>query len=104
MKIDTRAQIYEFDGKPAKTKSGHQLTLGRIMAMAFNLSGQGVPDDLKPAERGLLAMQCFRAEGELDLTTEEIAAVKKLIALMYPPITVAQAHALLEGKENPFAN
>jgi hypothetical protein len=103
VKINVDEKMYNLDGDVLQ-ENGRVLTLGRVMAQAFNLTGQGVPNDIKPEERGLLAFKMFGAKGEVDLTTEEVAACKKLIALRYVPIVVAQANALLEGKDNPATN
>lgn len=50
-------------------------------------------------EKGELARKIYLAEGEVDLTAEEVALCKKRVGEVYPsPIIVLQVTEMLEGK------
>lgn len=62
------------------------------------LSIQGEPNlaAQEKFERGLLATKVYDG-GDLELTVEEIATVKKTIGLYYPPLIVAQIYKHIES-------
>jgi hypothetical protein len=112
--LDFTQRIYELDGSPAQTggeqcpKCGHitnaqPLTLAVVVSRALNVQGREVPQDLSKEERGLLALMVYTATEPLDLKAEQVAGIKKLVDMIWPPVTVAQAFKLLEGEKNPYA-
>lgn len=48
--------------------------------------------------RGLLARRIYANPEEIDLTTEEISEIKKVIGKKYNPMIVAQAWKMLENR------
>ena len=67
---------------PAKDDKG-KLEVGDIVAKKYSL-----------------AVKCYEATGEIDLTPEEAALIKECISLAYPPIVVGQAWNILDQKES----
>jgi hypothetical protein len=75
-------------------KAQHDLTLGIIAFRALSRPEQGVAaeDNLL---RGNLALRVYKA-GELSLSVEEIALIKKRIGVVFAPVVVARCFPLLD--------
>ena len=60
---------------------------------------RGRPKEIKPEEkikRYELAKKIYKSTGLIDLQSEEISLLKKLIGRIYPPLTVGQAFEILD--------
>ena len=77
----------------------------RLKAVATNVllmtetDGTGRPKELKgeeKVERYALAMKIYKSDGLVDLKSEEISLLKKLIGRAYGPLTVGQAWEVLD--------
>lgn len=93
MKVNFSASIVDLDGKPL----ADDLTLG---SMATNALMGGFEDERAlpgedKAKRLKLALRIHGA-GEVDLSAEEIALIKKLIAKAYLTLPSARAWQLLD--------
>lgn len=115
MQIDFEQQIHDLDGSEATTGGqrcptcnsvvggeAEPLTLRIIASRALIQPDQQNVRGMDKPERALLALKIFDAEEPLDLESEQVSVIKKYIDAMWPPVTVAQANELLEGRENPF--
>lgn len=97
MQRNFTAPIKNLDGKPLK-EGDREVTIGSIAVNALltpyederNLSG----DD--KVKRFRLAQSIHDADGEIEVTVEQVALLKSLIAKAYSPLIVGQAWAILE--------
>ncbi len=91
--------IKNLDGRPLK-EGDREVTLASIAVNALltpyederNLSG----DD--KVKRFKLAQAIHDAQGEIEVTVEQVALLKSLIAKAYTPLIVGQAWAVLESE------
>lgn len=116
MQIDFDQRMYNLDGSEATTGGQRcptcngvvggetePLTLRIVASRALVQPDRQNDRGMGNAERALLALKIYDAEEPLDLESEQVSVIKKYIDVMYPPVTVAQANEMLEGRENPFA-
>lgn len=111
MKIDFTKELYKLNGEPlleievnekGEQKLGEPLTLCTVAVAALH---DQYPDEKvlpikEKYERGEIASKIFKSDSNgLDLTTEEIALVKKLIGKRFGVLVVWQSESLLENKE-----
>ena len=89
---DGEGQVIEVDKKP--------LTLGRAAATALfaNLPGDDKASAEEKFKRGMLALK-VRGGGDLAVTAEEIALMKKAVAAAYGPLIVARVWPMLDAAE-----
>lgn len=97
---DFSIALTQLSGEPFRDASGtvQETTLGTVAEVALlasypdeaNLSGE------EKVRRYMLAKRIRSAKGDLALTAEEIALVKKLIARAFNPLITGQAWALLD--------
>lgn len=102
MKIDVNYQFKTLDGKGIKgpsedkKKQGLPFTLRKVcVAVLLNPTEDNLKADDK-IERYYLAQKIHKSDGLVDLRSEEITLLKELIAVPYPPLTVAQAYEILD--------
>lgn len=102
MQIDTTRILTSFDGLPVLDAEGEAFSLGRLCSTALQLVfiDEAALDGEKKLRRWELAGRLYR-EGTPDLTAEEIALCKKLIAKAYGPAVVGPAWTALDPKTVP---
>ena len=91
MKVNFSTVLKTLGGADAEMDGG-PLTLGQVAALALNAPGEAEA----ALRKGILALRLFTA-GEEDVTPEDAALIRACLPSAWPPIIVAQAHALLEG-------
>ncbi len=104
MKRNMTAVLTTLTGMPIKDGEA-SLTLGAVATNALlmpyederNLSG----DD--KVKRFKLAQRIHDAQGEVDISSEEITLLKSLIAKAYTPLVVGRAFAILEAEAEVVA-
>jgi hypothetical protein len=97
MRIDFSQRLKSIDGSEL-TENGKPLTLGVI---AVNALLEVVPKNEDPTadvkvQRWKIAQRVAGADGDVDITVEEIVLVKRLIGVAYGPLVVGQAFEMLE--------
>jgi len=110
MKIDFTQKLYKLNGeclleltfnKEGKQELGDVLTLGIVTVAALhNRYADEKNLSLKEMyERGEMASRVFNSDSDgIDLSTEEITLIKKLIGKRFEVLVVWQTEALLENK------
>jgi hypothetical protein len=99
MKVDFSQQIKGLDGVALKGEDGKELTLATVCTNAVlanfqdeaNLSGE------EKVKRYDLALAIYSSTEPLDLKSEDVALIKKLVAKMFGALVVGQAFRMLEG-------
>jgi len=107
MKFDPTPALKKFNGEPHKEidpetgrSSDKDLQLKTAIVNSLTAIYQDEkPEGLESFRRGQLASIIFKAEGEIELTTEDIALIKKLLGKYYGPAIVFSAYSLIEGAE-----
>lgn len=100
--IETWEGFREFQGKLEK---GKPFTLRKVcvnVLLMTELDPNGRPKELKgeeKVERGELAKNIHVSTGLIDLQSEQISLLKKLIGRAYGPLTVWQAWKILDPHE-----
>ncbi len=99
MKIKTNQAFKTLDGQPLENEDKKEITLGLI---SINALLGSYPDEKNLAgtekvSRYKLAVKLSNKE-VVDLESEDIVLLKKLIAKGFNPLIVGQAFDLLEGK------
>lgn len=122
MQIDFSQQIHNLDGSSATTGGERCQMCGSVLGgeskplilkhVVSRALIQPEPQEqgeqrqrfqgLDKGERAMLALRIFDATEPLDLDSSKITVIKEYVDRMWPPVTVAQANELLEGRENPF--
>ncbi|MHB8071516.1 MAG: hypothetical protein ACYDHF_06155 [Candidatus Cryosericum sp.] len=108
MNVDFSQELKQLDGKPLqdKTASGkggpgfENVTLATVSLnalMAAYEDERGLSGEEK-VKRFDLATAIYAATAPIDLPSELIALIKKLVAKGYGPLIVGQAWKMLEGK------
>lgn len=90
MKVNLTEHVKDFNGEPIQM-NGHSLTVGMACAIALN-NNTGEPECA--VERGLLAMRLYHA-GEIEISPEEAAMVRKELGKALSPVVAAQVHVAL---------
>lgn len=96
MKIDFDAVLKTLDGE--EIKNGDKTVMLKTVAVEslLNPNGKEQPEPMVKVERFKLA-QKIHDGGEIDLQSEDIAMIKKLIGESYAPLIVGQAYEMLES-------
>lgn len=102
MKIDFSQCIRSLEGTPLLSDDGKDLLMSTV-AVASLLSSH--PDDAKVSgeekyQRYDLARRIYKA-AQVDLTVEEVAKIKQLIARQFTPAVIGSAYDLIENKGAP---
>ena len=97
MKVDFAQVITNLLGEPMKQNQNDQpLTLGVVASNAL-LADFPNTDAPTKVKRFKLAQRIF-GDGEVNLEVEEIAEIKKVIGMVYPPLIVGRAWEMIEGQ------
>jgi hypothetical protein len=94
MKVDFAAPILDLKGG-ALIENGEQVTLGAIASNAL-LAAYRDEADLAGEEKVKRYKLAVIAEGEQDLSVEQVVLLKKLIAKAFAPLIVGRAYELLD--------
>jgi hypothetical protein len=94
MKVDFAAPILDLKGEPI-IENGEQVTLGAITSNAL-LATYKDETDLAGEEKVKRFKLAVIAEGEQDLSVEQVVLLKKLIAKAFAPLIVGRAYELLD--------
>jgi len=99
MKINLDQTFKTLNGVEIKDEEGKGIKLLTICQNALISAGdqQQKESGEEKAKRYQLAIKLANG-GEIELTAEDIAKIKKLIGESYAPIIVGQAYDMLEGK------
>lgn len=98
MKINFKQKIKNFDDTDAVDESGKQVTLDVVCinALMSNNPEERVSGDEK-LKRYDLALK-IKNSNELNLSSEDITLLKKLIGNVYSTLIVGQSYKMLEGE------
>lgn len=103
--VDFTKVLFDQDNQPIKDNDGKVLTLGRAAMMGLMTGYQddaqqpGGPDmALKKVRRGNLGLRVYEAAKPIDVSPEDLVLIREYVAKLYPPLVVARAMPLLEGK------
>jgi len=111
MNIDFTQKLYKFNGEPllevridecGKAEIGGDLILRTVTVTALTDSYQDEKDlsAVDKIKRGELASKVFNSDSNgVDLSTDEIALIKKLVGKRFKTLIVWQTDPLFEGKE-----
>lgn len=104
MKIDFAQTLRDLDGKPIK-KGKIDMSLASICVdalLSLDPKNTANIDGKEKVVRYELAKRIHKG-GVVDLTTDEISKIKKLVGKLYFPIIVGQAFMMLENKSDELA-
>ncbi len=95
MKIDFDATLKTLDGE--EIKNGDKVVNLKTITVdaLLNPNGKEQPKPMVKVERFKLAQKIHEG-GEIDITVENAAMIKKLIGEGYAPLVVGQAYEILE--------
>ena len=98
MKLDFSKKILGVKGEAIKQQDETDMTLGGVTANALLsvFDSERNLDGASKAKRFKLAMRVIDG-GEQDLQVEEVAEIKKVIALAYGPLIVGRAYEIIEA-------
>ena len=119
MKINFEQKILSYTGEPFLTNqklrqcphcneslgidevSGIPLTLKLACArsLATLLESEGAMNGDERGKLGLLAIRVFEADGEMNISAEEIVLLKERVGRLYPPVVVARVFEALDPSE-----
>jgi hypothetical protein len=100
MKVDFTRKLVTLAGENIKYATKDQTTLMDVSLDALltpmqdeqNLSGE------EKAKRYVLATRIYSNKTDVDLETDEISLIKRLIGKLFGPLIVGQAYPMLENK------
>lgn len=98
MKLDVTKKITDLDGAALK-EGERELTLSMVICNALMISHQSereLSGDEK-VKRFVLATRIHGAALPVDVSAEEAALIKKLVAMAYGPLVVGQVWQAVEG-------
>ena len=103
MKRNLNVILKTLDGKPLREahESGERDVL--LSHLAVNALLVNYPDEQSlsgedKVKRFKLAQQINDADGDVEVTAEQVSLLKSLIAKGYTPLVVGQAYEILEGE------
>lgn len=99
MKVDFSKVLTDLSGK-ALTEDGtpaSPLVTLRAVTVTAVLSPNIPATEIEKVERFKLATLVYASADAVPLTVEQVALIKKLIGIVYPPLIVGQSFAILEG-------
>lgn len=100
MKLNFNQSIKALGGEPLKDKDENGVLVDimlKIVVVNALLAPIEKETGIKKFERSELAAKVYNAEGEADLTIDEVALIKKRIGEHYGPILVGPIWHILEG-------
>lgn len=103
MRIDFSAPIKDMRGEPL-VENEKQVTLGSVAcnALLFPYQDETNLPGKDKVQRFTLAALCSN-ETEVDIDSEDVALIKKLIAKMYGPLIVGRAYEIIDPKPKAVA-
>jgi hypothetical protein len=91
--------LTDLDGKEIPSLSGEPATLRGVSTEALIATFKSEePSGEEKLKRWELALKVKKSEDPVDLTSDEIVLIKKLIGKAYGPMISGQAWQMLEGK------
>ncbi len=111
MKLDMTAPLVGFDGLPLEQdfigsdgkKAKRPVVLRDVIITALNSPGPRYAEESveEKFKRGFLSVEAH-TKSEIEVTVEDAAMMKKLVAASFAPLLVYRAHLALDGREmNP---
>jgi len=98
MVVEFDVELHSLDGSVLQDSATQKITLKNISVNALLTPADEKLAGEEKLKRYNLAQKIYASTAGIDMTTEEIALVKKLIGEIYPPLIVGQTWAMLEGK------
>jgi hypothetical protein len=102
MKVNINKVLETIDGIKMKDSDGQGNAIDATVKLALInavLAAEQKDTPVQKLEKGELARKIYKAEGEVDLTAEEITLCKKRVGEVFPnPLIVLQLTEILEGK------
>ncbi|MCW4050360.1 MAG: hypothetical protein NWE89_11565 [Candidatus Bathyarchaeota archaeon] len=100
MKITLDDHNYtDFDGEEIPDEKGQPINLRKIITRALlTLHQSERANGVESYKRCKLAERVYEADKELEIESEDITLIKRLIGELFAPIIVGQAYDALEGK------
>ena len=104
MEVNMNFIFKTLDGDPIREipndKNSKEVTLKKMCENALLGSYQDEKiDGSEKAKRYSLAMDIHKANGKIDLESEDIVLLKKLLAKIGSPLVVGQAYEIMESKK-----
>lgn len=103
MKRNLNVVLKTLDGQPLKEDHNGAVSDVLLSRLAVNALLVNYPDEQslsgeEKVKRFKLAQQINDADGDVEVTAEQVALLKSLIAKGYTPLVVGQAYEILEGE------
>lgn len=103
MKRNLNIVLKTLDGEPLKEDNNGTVRDVLLSRLAVNALLVNYPDEQslsgeEKVKRFKLAQQINDADGDVEITAEQVALLKSLIAKGYTPLVVGQAYEILEGE------
>lgn len=103
MKRNLNVVLKTLDGQPLKEDHNGAVRDVQLSRLAVNALLVNYPDEQSlsgedKVKRFKLAKQINDADGDVEVTAEQVALLKSLIAKGYTPLVVGQAYEILEGE------
>lgn len=107
MKIDFGAKLIGYDGEVVRTQERAwekdspliDMTLGiaSVRALTAGIQEERIQGEEK-FKRGELARRIYNSSGDIDISVEDAAIIKKLIGAVFLPTVVEASWPILDGK------
>ena len=97
MKVIITQKLYNKFGQDIAMGGRPAMTLKDVIINAI-LTPLKDDDEKKKIEKYGLFKKLMVAEDEIDLTSEEISLLKRVVGLLSPQLIAGQVHEMLEGK------
>ena len=104
MKIDFDKQLVNFEGEPLKNEQEKPVTLRSICAnalLANEVDSSGRPKEVSGEDklkRYNLANKIHGSTAPVEIKSEDIVEIKRMLAANYSTLIVGQVFKILEGK------
>lgn len=111
LSVDLSTKILTADGQqkkecteadtanPAKCANTRDLTVGIIAMEALSAADQTIKGDAA-AKNGALAIKLATAKDKVELSLDEIQAIKSQVGKFFDPVTVSRVWSVLEPKKD----
>lgn len=99
MKVKVNQELKDVNDLPIKKPEGGNLVLKDVIITSVLTPAQGDDQKVKFDKYEIYKkVKDDYVGGEVELTAEEIALIKKCIGQLQPPLILGQAFEMLEGK------
>jgi len=103
--IDFNTPMMSIDGKPITDEKGAAGTV-TLKKIALEALLTGFPDETtlpgeEKAKRYVLAVKIAAADGKLELTSEEVTMLRKVVGKGYGPLVVGQVWKIIDPATMP---